>query len=133
MDFPSLQEPLKTALLAATRTTTHLCAEDLSFHRSLDPNGVAKQLDRHNARLLGLAERLLANAAAGADVVRPAPISLQDGDGDGASSSLEGSQWKSVVDVVDSLLERADMSLDEVRGVVRKAGVGQEVRCASRK
>jgi exosome complex exonuclease RRP6 len=115
--FQTLQDSLKSALLTTTRTTTQLCAEDLAFHRSLDPT-IARTLDEHNARLLSLAERLLGSAAQSTDVVGP---KLQDSD------ALEAN-WRGVVDVVDSLLERVDVTLDDLKGVVKR-GVenGQEV------
>lgn len=121
-DFQTLQDSLKSALLAATRTTTELCAEDLTFHRSLDP-AVARTLDAHNARLLSLAERLLGSGAQSADVVGP---TLQDSD------AVE-TNWRGVVDVVDSLLERVDTTLDEVKGIVKR-GVdnAQHVCCWSK-
>lgn len=107
--FQTLQDSLKSALLATTRTTTELCAEDLAFHRSLDP-AIATTLDSHNARLLSLAERLLCSGAQGADVVGP---KLQDSD------ALD-TNWRGVVDVVDSLLERVDTTLDGLRGIVKR-------------
>jgi exosome complex exonuclease RRP6 len=116
-EFQILQDTLKSALLTTTRTTTQLCAEDLTFHRSLDPT-IAKTLDEHNARLLSLAERLLGSAAQSTDVVGP---KLQDSD------ALEAN-WRGVVDVVDSLLERVDVTLDDVKGVVKRGFEnGQEV------
>lgn len=120
-DFQTLQDSLKSALLKTTRTTTELCAEDLSFHRSLDPS-IARTLDAHNARLLSLAERLLGSGAQSTDVVGP---KLQDSD------ALD-TNWRGVVDVVDSLLERVDTTLDEVKGIVKR-GVdnAQDVCCFS--
>lgn len=108
-DVQTLQDSLKSALLATTRTTTEVCAEDLAFHRSLDPS-IASTLDAHNARLLSLAERLLRSGAQSTDVVGP---KLQDSD------ALE-TNWRGVVDVVDSLLERVDTTLDEVKGIVKR-------------
>ncbi|QDS71246.1 hypothetical protein FKW77_000195 [Venturia effusa] len=107
--FDTLQDSLKSALLATTRTTTELCAEDLTFHRSLDP-AVATALNSHNARLLSLAERLLGSGAQSTDVVGP---KLQDSD------ALD-TNWRGVVDVVDSLLERVDTTLDDIKGIVRR-------------
>jgi exosome complex exonuclease RRP6 len=116
-DFQTLQESLKSALLTTTRTTTQLCAEDLTFHRSLDPT-IAKTLDEHNARLLNLADRLLGSAAQSTDVVGPR---LQDSD------DLEAN-WRGVVDVVDSLLERVDITLDDLKGIVKRGmDTGNEV------
>lgn len=113
MDSPAelqnLQDSLRSALLTTTRTTTELCAEDLVFHRSLDPS-IARTLEKHNARLLGLAENLLGTVSQSTDVVGP---KLQDSD------ALEAN-WRGVVDVVDSLLERVDITLDGLKGVVKR-------------
>jgi hypothetical protein len=127
--FNNLQSNLKSALLSTTRTTSALIAEDLPFQRSLDP-AFARSLDAQNARLLALAERLLASAVADSEEV----VSTRSSASRSSTSSrisapkLEDSDalernWSGVVDVVDSLLERTDDVLDEVRGVIRK-GVG---------
>jgi exosome complex exonuclease RRP6 len=67
-------------------------------------------LDAQNARLLQIAQRLLENAAASSDAVGPKLPDIEAIDGN----------WKGVVDVVDSLLEKADTSLDEYTGVVKR-------------
>ncbi|KAG9691286.1 hypothetical protein KCU76_g7562, partial [Aureobasidium melanogenum] len=83
--------------------------------RSLDPS-LGRALDTQNARLLGLAERLLGNAASNTELVRP---KLPDTDAVDA-------QWSSVVDVIDSLLEKADISLDEYTGAVKRLSPARE-------
>lgn len=110
-DFASLQSSISAALVATTRSASALANEDLQFHRSLEPS-LAVNLDRQNARLLGLATGLLGAATATSETVRPPP-SLRD---------IEGveNNWRAVVDVVDSLLERADTALDEFTGAVRR-------------
>lgn len=117
-DFQAFQKTVQHALVQTTRSATSLCAEDLRFHRSLDPS-LGTALDRENARLLSLAERLLGSAAAGSEVVGP---KLEDQDAVDAS-------WRSVVDVVDSLLERADTSLDEFTGIVKRLTPSKEQVC----
>lgn len=114
-NFKTIQDTISSALVSVTRTATKISAEDLGFQRSLDPT-VANTLDKQNARLLVLAERLLANAASGSEVVGP---KLQDADGVEAN-------WRGVVDVVDSLLEKADTSLDEYTGVVKRLSPSEE-------
>ncbi len=114
-DFKSLQGPIAAALVSTTRSAAEIAAEDISFYRSLDPS-VGTALDRQNGRLLRLAERLIATAAAGSDVVGP---TLPDVD------SIDNN-WKGIVDVFDSLLEKADTSLDEYTGVVKRLSPGQE-------
>jgi exosome complex exonuclease RRP6 len=110
--FQTLQTDLKAALLSTTRTTTALCAEDLSFHRSLAPS-FARQLDEQNARLLSLAGRLLGNVAQSSGVAGFVGPQLADSD-------ALNEQWRGVVDVVDSLLERADVGLDEITGLIKR-------------
>jgi len=114
-DFKSLQESISQSLVAVTRTANQIASEDLGFYRSLNP-AVATALDQQNARLLGLAERLLGNAAANSEVVGPR---LPDFD-------TVDSNWKGIVDVVDSLLEKADTSLDEYTGAVKRLSPSRE-------
>ncbi|EOD51783.1 putative exosome complex exonuclease protein [Neofusicoccum parvum UCRNP2] len=114
-EFQAFQKTVQDALVHTTRSATTLCAEDLGFHRSLDPK-LGTALDRENARLLSLAERLLGSAVAGSEVVGP---KLADHDAVDAN-------WRAVVDVVDSLLERADTSLDEFTGIVKRLTPSKE-------
>ena len=115
VNFKTFQDTVSSALVSVTRTATGISAEDLGFQRSLDP-AFADTLDKQNARLLVLAEHLLANAASGSEVVGP---KLHDAD------AVESS-WRGVVDVVDSLLEKADTSLDEYTGVVKRLSPSYE-------
>jgi len=114
-DFKTLQASIQQSLVAVTRSANQIASEDLGFHRSLDPS-VATLLDKQNARLLGLTQRLLGNAAANTEVVGP---QLPDFD------SVDGS-WKGIVDVLDSLLEKADTSLDEYTGAVKRLSPSRE-------
>ncbi|KAF2433658.1 hypothetical protein EJ08DRAFT_657797 [Tothia fuscella] len=146
--FTLLQSTLKPALLSTTRATNALLAADLPFHRSLDPT-ISESLDEQNARLLQLAGRVLGNVEAGAEVVSaPAPSasssSLSSNAknkkgpsssgklGGGAAFKLEDGDdldvhWKRVVDVFDSLLERADGALDEYSGSLRRGAAKANV------
>jgi PMC2NT (NUC016) domain len=108
--FDALHETITAALLATTRAATALCAEDLRFHRSLD-GAVAAELDAQQRRILTLAERLLASAARGTGAAPPPRLADVD--------DLEAG-WAAVVDVLDGELERADVALDGMAGVVRK-------------
>ncbi|KAF2716880.1 hypothetical protein K431DRAFT_335186 [Polychaeton citri CBS 116435] len=110
-DFNTLQQSIQSSLVATTRSASALASEDLSFHRSLDPS-IGSKLDRQNARLITLAQGLLASATAGSESIRKQPR-LSD------IESVEDN-WKAVVDVVDSLLERADTALDEFTGAVKR-------------
>lgn len=117
-DFASLQSSVSAALVQATRSTSSLADEDLNFHRSLD-SSLATALDRQNARLLGLASSLLGAATASSETVRAPTLSSAD--------DIDGN-WRAVVDVVDSLLERADTALDEFTGAVKRLSPGRDVQ-----
>ncbi|KAK4613131.1 Exosome complex exonuclease rrp6 [Fulvia fulva] len=121
-DFNSLEANIKSSLLATIRSANSLGNEDLAFHRSLD-SSVGTTLDQQNARLLGLAERLLGVSTANTELVRPPRLKDID--------SVEGN-WKAVVDVVDSLLERADTALDEFTGAVKRLSPGIEQAAPSK-
>lgn len=115
-DFTRLEGDIKSALVSTIRSASSLASEDLPFHRSLDST-IGSSLDRQNARLLGLAERLVGAATANTEIVRPPRLKDLE--------SVEGN-WKAVVDVVDSLLERADTALDEFTGAVKRLSPGAD-------
>jgi hypothetical protein len=108
-DFKSLQEQVQSALIATTRTAGQVASEDLGFHRSFN-NEVGTALDEQSQRLLSLASALLKSAASIAELRAPV---LEDAD------DVENN-WRSVVDVVDSLLEKSDICLDEYTGVIKR-------------
>lgn len=110
-DFKALQEQIQSALIATTRSVNQISSEDLAFHRSLNPE-VGKELDETSSRLLGVAQSLLNSAASVSGLKVPA---LEDTD------DVENN-WRGVVDVVDSLLEKADTCLDEYTGVIKRKG-----------
>ncbi|KAI9886645.1 MAG: MutS-like protein [Watsoniomyces obsoletus] len=113
--FKELQERISTGLVETTRTVGQIAQEDISFQKSLDPN-VSKSLDQHSSRLLRLADRLIQKAVVGVEVDVPR-LKEQD--------DLE-INWSGVVDVVDSLLERADVSLDEHTGLIKRSTTTQK-------
>jgi exosome complex exonuclease RRP6 len=113
--FKTLQDEISKALVATTRSASHIGAADIAFQRSLNPE-VGAQLDAQNARLLHLAQRLLGTAAASSDAVGPKLPDVEALD----------ANWRGVVDVIDSLLEKADISLDEYTGVVKRLSPGAE-------
>jgi exosome complex exonuclease RRP6 len=110
----SLQSIISSALISTTRSAGALASEDLEFHRSLDPT-LGNELDKQNARLLELANRLLESATANTEIVRPQRLKDLE--------TVEDN-WRAVVDVVDSLLERADTALDEFTGAVKRLSPG---------
>ncbi|KAF1984051.1 hypothetical protein K402DRAFT_395984 [Aulographum hederae CBS 113979] len=114
-DFAGFQKSLSQSLVLLTRATTEIAAEDVAFHRSLDPSA-ARRLDEQSTRLLSLAQRLLANATVGTGT--PAPQFDESNDVD--------SNWRGVVDVLDNVLEAADTSLDEYTGAVRRGNKSEQ-------
>ncbi|KAL1581712.1 hypothetical protein WHR41_09586 [Cladosporium halotolerans] len=120
-DFARLQTSVQSALVDTTRSATALAAEDLPFHRTVDPS-LSSALDTQNARLLSLASRLLGSATAHADNVRPTLRDIEDVE----------SNWTRVVDVVDSLLERADTALDEFTGAVKRLSPREQTPVANK-
>ena len=107
-DFSSLQDQIQAALISTTKTTGQISSEDLTFQRSLKPE-IGALLDDQSARLLELSNELLKSATSISELNTPV---LEDQD------DLEN-RWRSIVDVIDSLLEKTDSSLDEYKGVLR--------------
>lgn len=110
-----VQDRISASLVATTRTAAQLSAEDIAFHRSLDP-ALGKALDQQTSRLLSLAKTLIRTAH-----VSSGPEAIQLNDVEDVETN-----WRGVVDVVDSLLEQADTCLDEYTGVIKRANPGQE-------
>lgn len=108
-DFKSLQDKIQRALVTTTKSANGLAGEDLSFLRTVDP-AVASKLDDNTARLLRLSEELLKSA--GKFVGQQAP-SIEDADDIDIS-------WRGVLDVIDTLLEKADTCLDEYTGLIKR-------------
>ena len=107
-DFKAFQDLVQESLVNVTRSATKVSNQDLSFHRS-SSDKFSRSLDRQNAHLLRLTNKLLKAATQDTQLRAPA---LQDQDG------IEDN-WRGIVDVVDGLLEKADSSLDEFSGVIK--------------
>jgi exosome complex exonuclease RRP6 len=103
------------ALLQVSRTVGQLVSEDLNFHRTSNAD-FTESLDDQSDRILSLTTALLKAATAGTDVAAP-QLDTED--------SIEDN-WRGVVDVIDSLLEKADACLDEFTGVIKKLSPSQE-------
>ncbi|KAH0543982.1 hypothetical protein FGG08_001749 [Glutinoglossum americanum] len=114
-DFRSFEEKISSALVDTTKIVGQLSSQDLSFYRSLDP-AVSASLDKQNARLLNLAECLLKTAVSGSETEAPDVREVDELD----------NNWRGLVEVVDSLLERADVCLDEYTGVIKKSNQAEE-------
>jgi exosome complex exonuclease RRP6 len=114
-EFAPFQDKLTSALVQVTRTVGQLSSEDLSFHRTSSAD-FSESLDEQSERIIALTTAVIKAATAGTDVTGP---TLQDED------SVEDN-WRGVVDVIDSLLEKADACLDEFTGVIKKLSPSQE-------
>lgn len=108
-DFSSYKDRVTASLLSATRQANALSSQDLSFHRNSSEN-VSRALDRQNAHLLRLTNKLL-KAATGDSGIKAPHIKDRDGIED---------NWPGIVDVIDDLLEKADASLDEFTGAIKR-------------
>ncbi|QSZ31408.1 hypothetical protein DSL72_000973 [Monilinia vaccinii-corymbosi] len=111
-DFKSLQDEVQAALVSTIKTAGQVSSEDLAFHRSLNPE-VGSALDQQNARLLALANELLKSAGSVSGLKVPTLEDVDDVD----------NNWRNVVDVVDSLLEKTDTCLDEYTGIIKRKQV----------
>jgi len=105
-NFSSVRDSITQSLVSITKSATRIAAEDVDFHRSSDP-AIGSALDEQNGRLLALAEKLLGCST------NAVPPSLSEVD------DIEVN-WRSIVDVVDSLLEKVDTCLDEFTGLVKR-------------
>ena len=111
------KDDIFAALVDTTRTAGQIANEDLAFHLSSDPS-LAPLLERQNSRLLQLVRGLAKSASSGTEVNAPQLPDVE---------SVEDS-WKSLVDVFDSLFEKADACLDEYTGAVRRLSPTQQER-----
>jgi exosome complex exonuclease RRP6 len=108
-EFKPLRDSVHAALVTVTRSVNTLANEDLQFQRTVHPS-VATRLDQNTDRLLQLARGVLISASKFTAQREPR---LDDAD------DVE-IQWKGVVDVIDSLLEKSDTCLDEYTGLVKR-------------
>ena len=108
-DFKNLQERIQKVLVSTVKTTNRISSEDLRFQRTINPE-IANQLDEKTARILQLSSQLLSTAAKVYNAKAPKLTDVEDVD----------VHWRSVVDVVDTLLEKADTALDEYTGLVKR-------------
>lgn len=108
-DFKSLQDGAQKSLVSAVKSVNRISAEDLSFQRTVNPDA-AEHLDEKSARLLDISTRLLQSAARACGVKAPRLEDAEDVD----------VNWQGVVDVVDSVLEKADTALDEYTGLIKR-------------
>ena len=109
-DFKSYHERIQKVLLETSRSVKKVADDyDLSFHRSANDE-IAKTLDAQNTHLLRLTNKLL--KAASQDTDNKAPTLRKQDDVE--------DNWRGVVNIIDDLLEKADTSLDEFTGLVKR-------------
>ena len=108
-DLKALQERIQKALVSTVKYTNRITTEDLGFHRTVNPD-VAEKLDETTARVLDISTRLLRSAAKACNVKAPKLEDVEDID----------ISWRGVVDVVDTVLEKADTALDEYTGIIKR-------------
>ncbi|KAL2163492.1 hypothetical protein VTH06DRAFT_5550 [Thermothelomyces fergusii] len=121
-DLKPLRDAVHAALVTVTRSVNAVANEDLQFQRTVHP-AVATRLDQNTERILRLARGVLKSASNFTSQREP---QLEDVD------DVE-IQWKGVVDVIDSLLEKSDTCLDEYTGLVKRkdaptAEIGRELK-----
>ena len=107
--FKDVQENISSALVNTTRVVGQISNEDLDFHRSVDPT-VGPLLEQQSARLLSLARSLTKAVTSETDVAAPKITDRESVD----------DNWKGLVEVLDSLLEKTDACLDEFTGSIKK-------------
>jgi hypothetical protein len=108
-EFKPLRDAVQSTLVSVTRAVNTLANEDLQFQRTVHPS-VATRLDQNTDRLLKLASGILKSAGT---FTAQREVQLEDVD------DVE-IQWKGVVDVIDTLLEKSDTCLDEYTGLIKR-------------
>ncbi|KAM0324790.1 hypothetical protein ACHAQA_007756 [Verticillium albo-atrum] len=109
-DFKALQDEVQAALVTTIKSANRIAAEDLAFQRTVNPS-VADDLDETTTRLLGLSHKLLKSAA---EVCGQGSVPVLE-DADDVDM-----HWRKIVDVLDNVLEKADRSIDEFTGVLKR-------------
>jgi PMC2NT (NUC016) domain len=117
-DFKSVQEDVKKSLISVVKTTNRIADEDLGFQRTVNPD-VADLLDERSNQLLALSTRLLRSAANACGLKAPQLDDNEDID----------LNWRQVVDVIDTVLEKADTALDEYTGLIKRKEPPTESVC----
>lgn len=109
-DFKSLQEKIQASLVSTTKAVQRIASEDLGFQRTVNP-GTGDRLEEQSTRLLSLSSDLLKSAAVATG---------QKNAGELEDAEDVDIQWRGIVDVIDGLLEKADICLDEYTGLVKR-------------
>lgn len=109
-DFKSLQEKIQASLVSTTKAVQRIASEDLGFQRTVNPS-TGDRLEEQSTRLLSLSSDLLKSAAVATG---------QKNAGELEDAEDVDIQWRGIVDVIDGLLEKADICLDEYTGLVKR-------------
>ncbi|KAI8968945.1 ribonuclease H-like domain-containing protein [Mycotypha africana] len=112
-DFQAFKDSLYKALISATNAANQISMEDYGFHRSLDM-AYSKDLDQAGITSLSLGNTLLNHCALDCAV----DVTEFEDENDVVD------RYGSVIDVCDSLLEKADFCFDEMTG----AGKSKEMK-----
>ncbi|KAF3919281.1 hypothetical protein ABW20_dc0108419 [Dactylellina cionopaga] len=108
-EFANFQKDASAGLVKLVKTAKGLSSGDIAFNKSLDSKfGTA--LDNANITILGLINDLVRNATDGTDIKFE---NFED------AESVE-TRWSVISEVVDFLLEKADMCMDEYTGTVKR-------------
>lgn len=104
-DFTTFQDAIFTSVMSSVQTSGRIAAEDVSFHRSSNPDFNAA-LNETSARVLALVNRLLKSASRGSDLTAPKMQDIDDVD----------TKWDDAVEIVDFMLEKAVSSSSILMG-----------------
>lgn len=118
-----MQDKVQASLVSTTRSVNQIASQDLGFQRTANPT-TGDRLEDLSTRLLGISTDILNNAA---KTHSHRPV------GEVEDAEDLDIQWPAVVDVVDGLLERADISLDEYTGRVKRKSDFPEPAAPSKK
>ncbi|KAF3908621.1 hypothetical protein AA313_de0201688 [Arthrobotrys entomopaga] len=108
-EFATFQKDSSLGLVKLVKSVKVLSAGDLPFNKSLDSE-FAAALDTANGKILALINNLVRSATDGSDIKFD---NFEDPD------SVE-TKWSLVSEVVDFLLEKADLCMDEYTGTVNR-------------
>ncbi|KAK6543172.1 exosome nuclease subunit [Orbilia ellipsospora] len=108
-EFATFQKDSSMGLVKLVKSVKLLSAGDLPFNKSLDSD-FAAALDTANGKILGLINTLVRNATDGSDI---------NFDNFEDSDNVE-TRWSLISEVVDFLLEKADLCMDEYTGTVKR-------------
>ncbi|KAI8373901.1 ribonuclease H-like domain-containing protein [Blakeslea trispora] len=104
-NFKAFQTSLFKSLVSATAAANSIVVEEIGFFRSLDRQ-FAKDLDLAGSSALSLSNSLLQRSAADAGITVKKFDDIDD----------VSERYGSVIDICDSLLEKADLCLDQMAG-----------------